>query len=100
MRLDPDSSRHFWTPNAYRMIWAPYADPLIVRRPASGFVGTSHTVAGATNVRYIYDEMLSVGLNRVGVPVTTASRVTQFEALGDNILAAGTSIRLAASWTA
>lgn len=87
-RLDPTSSRHFWTPNAYRLIWAKYSDPIIVRRPSSGFVGTSYTVAGATNVRYIYDEMLAVGYNRVGIPVTTATRIAQFEALGDNILAA------------
>ncbi len=87
-RLDPTSSRQFWTPNAYRLIWAKYSDPIIVRRPASGFVGTSHTVAGATNVRYIYDEMLAVGYNRVGTPVTTSTRIAQFEALGDNILAA------------
>ena len=87
-RLDPSSSRHFWTPNAYRLIWAKYSDPIIVRRPSSGYVGTSHTVAGATNVKYIYDEMLSVGLNRVGIPITTATRIAQFELLGDNLLAA------------
>ena len=87
-RLDPSSSQHFLTPNAYRLIWARYSDPIIVRRPASGFVGTSHTVAGATNVKYIYDEMLAVGFNRVGTPVTTATRIAQFESLGDNLLAA------------
>ena len=87
-RLDPTSSRLFWTPNAYRLIWAPYAEPLIVRRPPTGFSGTSNTIAGMTNVKYIYDEMLSVGLNRAGIPITTATRVAQFESLGDNILAA------------
>ena len=87
-RLDPSSSQHFWTPNAYRLIWAKYIDPITVRRPTSGFVGTSNTVAGATNVKYIYDEMLAVGFNRVGVPVTSATRVLQFESLGDNLLAA------------
>lgn len=87
-RLDPSSSQHFWTPNAYRLIWAKFSDPIIVRRPPSGFVGTSYTVAGATNIKYIYDEMLAVGFNRVGIPVTTATRVAQFEALGDNLLAA------------
>ena len=87
-RLDPHSSQHFWTPNAYRLIWAKFSDPIIVRRPAEGFVGTSHTVAGATNVKYIYDEMLSVGFNRIGIPITTATRVAQFESLGDNLLAA------------
>lgn len=87
-RLDPHSSQHFWTPNAYRLIWAKFSDPIIVRRPAEGFIGTSHTVAGATNVKYIYDEMLSVGFNRIGIPITTATRVAQFESLGDNLLAA------------
>ena len=86
--LVPGSSQHFWTPNAYRLIWARYIDPITVRRPASGFVGTSNTIAGATNVKYIYDEMLAVGLNRVGTPVTTATRIAQFESLGDNLLAA------------
>ncbi|MDB5338400.1 MAG: hypothetical protein JWN70_4019 [Planctomycetaceae bacterium] len=91
-RLDASSSQHFWTPNAYRLIWAKYGDPIIVRRPDSGFVGTSNTVAGMTNVKYIYDEMLAVGYNRVGVPVTTATRVAQFQSLGDNLLAASKDI--------
>ena len=94
-RLDPDSSQHFWTPNAYRLIWAKYNDPIIVRRPASGFTGTTYTVAGATNVKCIYDEMLAVGYNRVGTPVTTATRRAQFESLGDNLLAACKDIKYA-----
>ncbi len=91
-RLDPSSSQHFWTPNAYRLIWGKYGDPIIVRRPATGFVGTSNSIAGMTNTKYIYDEMLSVGLNRVGIPVTTATRIEQFEYLGDNLLTASKDI--------
>jgi hypothetical protein len=87
-RLDPTSSQHFWTPNAYALLWAPYHDPITVRRPASGFSGTSNTVAGQTTELHIYDEMLAVGYNRIGIPVTTATRVAQYEALGDAMLAA------------
>lgn len=82
------STQHFFVPNAFRVIWAPFADPITVRRPATGFVGTSHTVAGQTSEMHIYDEMLSVGTNRIGTPVTTASRVAQYQKLGDAILAA------------
>ena len=86
--LSPTSSQHFWTPNGYRLIWGAYADPIIVRRPSSGFSGTINTIAGSTATKYIYDEMLSVGRNRIGTPVTTATRTAQFELLGDSLLAA------------
>ena len=86
--LQPGNTQKFWTPNGYRMHWAYYVDPITVRRPATGFVGTINTVAGSTGEKKIYDEMLAVGYSRAGTPVTTASRVAQFEALGDAILAA------------
>ena len=86
--LDPTSTQHFWTPNAYRVIWAPYRDPITVRSPTSGYSGTSNTVAGQTSEFHMYDEMLAVGYNRLGVPVTTASRVAQYEKLAAALLAA------------
>lgn len=84
----PGSSQHFWTPNAYKIVWAPFNPPLSVRRPSSGFSGTSNSVAGQTSIKHIYDEMLSVGFSRTGIPVATATRVAQYEKLGDAILSA------------
>ena len=83
--LVPGSTQQFWIPTDYRLIWAYYIDPITVRYPTSGYSGTSYTVAGQTSEFWLYDEMLAVGYNRVGLPVTTASRVAQFEALAQNI---------------
>jgi hypothetical protein len=85
-RLDPTSSRHFWTPNGYRLIWAPYSAPITVRAPATGWSGTSYTVAGQQSVFMQYDEMLSVAYNRVGEAVTTADRLAQYGYLAQSIL--------------
>ena len=85
MELEPGSTRHYWTPNAYRLIWAPYNPPITVRYPASGYAGTSYSVAGQTSEKRIYDEMLAVGYNRIGLPITTASRVAQYEELARSI---------------
>lgn len=84
----PGSTQNFWAPNAVRLIWAPYTDPLTVRSPASGYSGTSNTVAGQTSEFHLYDEMLAVGYNRLGIPVTTASRLAQYQKLADALLAA------------
>lgn len=86
--LQPGNTQKFWVPNGYRLHWAYYTDPITVRRPTTGFTGTINTVAGSTAVKHIYDEMLAVGYSRAGTPVTTVSRVTQFEILGDAMLAA------------
>lgn len=86
--LQYGSTQHFWVPNAYRLVWAPYHDPITVRRPTSGYAGTSYTVAGQTSELLMYDEMLAVGYNRAGIAVTTESRVAQYEQLGDALLAA------------
>jgi hypothetical protein len=84
-RLEEGNSRHFWTPNGFRLIWAPYGDPITVRYPPSGYAGSSYTVAGQKSELRIYDEMLSVGYNRIGIPVTTATRVTQYQELARSI---------------
>lgn len=84
--LQDGNSQRFWTPNGYRLHWASYRDPITVRRPASGFTGTIYSVAGSTAVKHIYDEMLSVGYSRAGTPVTTATRIAQFEDYAQNIL--------------
>lgn len=91
-RLELGSTRQYWTPNAYRLIWAPYNAPITVRYPSSGYAGTSYTVAGQTSERRIYDEMLAVGYNRIGTPVTTATRVAQYEELARSIHVASKDI--------
>lgn len=76
--IQAGSSRHYWTPNAYRLVWAPYSTPLTVRWPTSGYDGTSYSVAGQQSVFRQYDELLAVDYNRVGTPVTTASRRAKY----------------------
>ncbi len=83
--LEAGSSRHFWTPNGYRLVWAPFGDPITVRYPPTGYAGTSYTVAGQKSELRIYDEMLAVGYNRVGTPVTTLARYSQFQELARSI---------------
>lgn len=83
--LEAGSTRHYWTPNAYRLVWAPYGEPLRVRYPTTGWEGTSYTIAGQKSELRIYDEMLAVGYNRIGIPVTTASRVAQYTELARSI---------------
>jgi hypothetical protein len=98
--LQAGSSEHFWAPNAFRVIWAPYGDPISVRYPPSGYAGSSFTIAGQKSELRIYDEMLAVGYNRIGIPVTTAERVAQYTELarsiwvtrGDILYAGGTSL--------
>lgn len=79
------SNQQFWVPGAYKLVWAPFGEALNVRYPTSGFSGTSSTVAGQTTELLIYDELLAVGYNRVGTPVTTASRRAQFTELATQI---------------
>jgi hypothetical protein len=79
--LEAGSTRNFWTPNGYKLIWAPMGDPITIRYPATGFAGTSYTVAGMQTPYQQYDEMLAVGYNRFGIPVTTATRAGQFQIL-------------------
>lgn len=83
--LEQGSTRHYWTPNAYRLVWAPYGDPLQVRYPDTGWEGTSYTIAGQKSELRIYDEMLAVGYNRIGIPVTTPTRVAQYTELARSL---------------
>lgn len=79
------STQHYFPPNAVRLLWAPYTDPIIVRSPASGFQGTAYTLGGLPAELCQYDEALAVGYE-YGTPVTTAYRVGQFQALTDSLL--------------
>ena len=77
---DTAATRNFYTPTHVRFTHSYYTDPLSVRYPTEGFVGTGFTVAGLETVHRFYDEMLAVGYER-GTAVTTASRVGQFREL-------------------
>jgi hypothetical protein len=76
------STQHFFVPNAVRVIYAPYSDPLSVRSPTSGFSGTAYTVANVQTELRIYDEMLAIGYER-GIPFSTPARLAQFQQLAD-----------------
>jgi len=78
----PINGRHFFVPNAVRLYWASYAEPLSVRSPPTGFSGTAYTIANLQTELRQYDEMLAVGYEH-GIPVTTATRLAQFEKLAE-----------------
>lgn len=81
----PPSTQQFYPPNAVRMIYAYYTDPLSVRKPTSGFEGTAYTVAGLQSTLRMYDESLAVGYE-YGTPVTTSARTAAFETLTQSLL--------------
>jgi hypothetical protein len=76
------STQHFFVPNAVRVIYAPYGVPISVRSPVSGFSGTAYTLANVQTELKIYDEMLAVGYE-YGTPVTTDTRLAEFQTLAD-----------------
>ncbi len=79
------STQKFFPPTNVRLIWAYFADPITVRKPASGHEGTALTVAGLRNTMHLYDQMLAVGYE-YGTPVTTSTRRAQFEKLAQQLL--------------
>ena len=88
------STQHYFPPNAARLLWAPYIDPITVRAPgpdsswggsAGSFIGTYSTVGNVNAELCQYDEALAVGYE-YGQPVTTSYRKAQFQALVDSIL--------------
>lgn len=88
------STQHYFPPNAARLVWAPYTDPIIVRAPGSessfggadgSFIGTAYTVGNLPAEYDLYDEALAVGYE-YGTPVTTSYRRAQFQSLADSIL--------------
>lgn len=81
----PPSTQQFFVPNAVRLIYAYYSDPLSVRKPTSGYEGSAYTSAGLTSVLQIYDESLAVGYE-YGTPVTTSARRAAFEVLAQQML--------------
>lgn len=81
----PGSTQTLFPPNAMRLVWAPFGEPLSVRKPTSGYEGTAYTVAGMTYELQLYDEALAVGYEW-GVPVTSSTRRGKFEVLAQALL--------------
>lgn len=81
----PGSTQTIFAPTNLKLLWAPYEEPLKVRRPASGYEGTAFSVAGLEREYYQYDEALAVG-REYGTPVTTTARRSQFETYAQTIL--------------
>lgn len=90
----PGSTQHYFPPNAARLVWPYYIDPIIVRSPgpesafggaAGSFIGTYKTVGNVEAEFNQYDEALAVGYE-YGTPVTTVYRRAQFQQLTDSLL--------------
>ena len=71
-------------PTDVRFVCSYYDEPLSVRYPDVGFSGSAYTVAGLQNELKLYDEMLAVGYE-YGTPVTTPTRMAQFQILAQRI---------------
>jgi hypothetical protein len=74
------SNQRFFLPNAMRLVWAPFVDPLTVRYPTSGFSGTAYTVCNEQGALRLYDEMLAIGYE-YGTPVSSVARLNQYSTL-------------------
>jgi hypothetical protein len=72
--------QHFFPPNAAKLVWAKYVEPLSVRVPESGFEGTAYTIAGQAVQKDVYDESLAIG-TEYGTPVTSVDRIAAMAAL-------------------
>ena len=81
----PASTQIRFAPNALRLIWAPYGEPLTVRKPATGYEGTAYTQMGLRYEDFQNDEALMVG-REFGQPVTISERRTAFETYAQTIL--------------
>lgn len=75
-------SPHYENPTDVRFTYGKFENPIQVRYPTSGFSGTAYDVAGIANQMEIYAEDLAVGYE-YGQPVTTATRLAQFQILAE-----------------
>lgn len=83
---DPDpGAPNYEVPTDALFTYATAGDPIKVRYPASGFLGTAYTVHGMQYERKMYDEMLAVGYE-YNQPVTTDIRVNEFATLAQRYL--------------
>lgn len=83
--LIPGSTQTHFCPNALKLIWAPFAAPLKVRRPETGYEGTAFTQAGLMVEDFQFDEALSIG-REYGIPVTSAERRAAFNVYAQTLL--------------
>lgn len=83
---NPPSTQTIFVPNAVRFTACSFADPLSVRVPTSGYQGTAYSVGGITLEYRIYDEMLAVGYDPFGIPVTTVDRLAAYEVIATTLL--------------
>lgn len=77
---------YYEDPTDIKLIYATFGDPIQVRYPASGFLGTAYTVANLQNELRLYDEMLAVDYE-YNQPITTPTRLAQFAFLAQRELA-------------
>lgn len=83
--LNTASTQKWFCPTSIRLIWGPFAEPLKVRRPASGYEGTAFTAAGITVEDYQSDSALVIGFE-YGNPVTSADRRAAMETYAQTLL--------------
>jgi hypothetical protein len=80
------SSQTIFAPVDVRLTYVYFGTPMSVRQPASGYSGTANTVAGAITELRLYDEMMAIGYNPWGTPVTSADRIAKYEVLANKML--------------
>lgn len=72
------------TPVEFKIVYPAFADPLIVRYPATGYEGTAYAVGGLEIEQKEYDDALAVGYS-YGLPVTTVTRLERFNKLAEHL---------------
>lgn len=83
--ITPGSTQVAFPPNAVRLHYAPFIEPLSVRVPEEGYEGTAFELMNLQRTQRVYDEALAVG-KEFGIPVTTAARRAQFETYAQTLL--------------
>jgi hypothetical protein len=81
----PASTQKWHLPNALKLIWAPFGEPLQVRAPVTGYEGTAYTEAGLAIEDYQNDEALMIG-REFGRPVTSYARREAFQKYAQTLL--------------
>lgn len=79
------TGQHFFPPNAAKLVWAPFSEPLTVRVPETGFSGTAYSVAGLEVERRLNDDQLAIGIE-YGIPVTSSARRAQMTLMAQSQL--------------